>query len=112
MPAPLGDGWPIALCPFGLPDGFLAVHASHSGGGHGDAASVSRPGAPDEPHQLVFEHCSLGALSGAIAVPSVVELQIQRPAGERPTSSEVALAIETVALGFQSRAPPRIDSLI
>ena len=67
MPASLADGWPVMLCPDGLPPDFLPTSGHHHGAhhDHGDEAGGD-PRASDD--------CALGkALQGqALPAPAAV----------------------------------------
>lgn len=102
MPAPLTSGWPVQICPDGLPVGAIAAllgqaHAHHH---HGHSASSDDPAA-------LPEQCELGAGFAASAAVSGVSLQtpgqFPLPLGLPIPSTDLA-GNERPA--FRPRAPP------
>lgn len=98
MPASLGDGGPLRLCHVGLPVSLQAPHLEHMH--HG-----SDGGQPE----WLYEHCSLGALAAAAAVPASwsFDLSFDRPTLEPVRPAPFACAGCLAA--FRARAPPRYE---
>jgi len=95
MPAALGEGGPVTLCPMGLPAGLLPEHSGH----HHD-------GGESRGADLLWEYCPVGALADtASTVPHIVfhlpVFQEVRPGELEPTS-----VVSRPLPGFRSRAPP------
>ena len=97
MAGSLNDGWPVVLCPKGLPDAFLG-HAAHH---HHEMA----PGAEDLP---LDGHCPLGSVFDESAVNSVAAAAdsaafgrvdfssiYQPPPGQRPFRAHLTRAPPT-----------------
>ncbi len=93
MPSALGDGSPIRLCSSGLPEGLVA-----HGNEHHDH--------DEEGSELLWEHCSLGALAATAAVTSDYEVRLPffRESFSLAPQSQLTAAPTVVA--FHARAPP------
>jgi len=93
MPSALGEGSPIRLCSSGLPEGLAA---------HGDEHHDH----DEEGSELLWEHCSLGALAATAAVTSDYEVRLSffRESFSLVSQSQLATALTVVA--FHARAPP------
>ena len=105
MPASLASGWPIMLCPDGLPTGFLDSGDHHSGAHHHGATHDHRDGGGDEP--TASDGCALGkALQAQAMLPSPVDVGLggtQSDAVGPPTTHRVTRRPEK---GHRARAPP------
>lgn len=106
MPAPLTNGWPVQICPDGLPlaavEALLGqAHDHHHHGGHADAGNDT----------AMPEQCELGAGFAASAAVAGISLQIpaQRPSPARfiPPPAHTALSERPA---FRPRAPPELQS--
>ncbi len=112
MPASVAEGWPVALCPEGLPPAFLLVrpaaapraghHANHHD--HGGAEQSGQ-----EVHAGASDYCPIGS---ALDVSAVAVLVATGAAGLRPyahpTSSYQRPALTVEPAAFRSRAPPAV----
>jgi hypothetical protein len=93
MPGSLADGWPVVLCPEGLPAGFLRAHHHHDG-------------AADEFSHLdssLEGYCPLGGVldGSAISVPGM--------ACTDPRLPGPALPADYRAPGIATRYPTRFS---
>lgn len=95
MPAALGEGGPLTLCPMGLPVGLLPDQSGHH---HDDGES----GGAD----LLWEYCPVGALADTASI--IPELVFHLPVFQdvRPAELESAGIVSRPLPGFRSRAPP------
>ena len=93
MPSALAEGTPIRLCSSGLPEGLVS---------HGDKHHDH----DEEGSELLWEHCSLGALAATAAVTSDYEFRLPffRESVSLAPQSQLAAALTVVA--FHARAPP------
>lgn len=93
MPSALGEGSPIRLCSSGLPEGLVP---------HGD----EHHGHDEDGSELLWEHCSLGALAATAAVTSDYEVRLPffRESFLRAPQSQLTTALTVIA--FHARAPP------
>ena len=100
MPASLADGWPVMLCPDGLPADFLPTSGHHHGAhhDHGDEAG-------DDPR--ASDDCALGKALQGQALPAPAALL---PAADPVT--DIAAPPRTVRITRRpettrrARAPP------
>ena len=74
MPAAIGAGFPLQVCPSGLPDGALArlagEHAAHHHhAGHGHHGHHDPAGSGDGGHAYSAEQCPIAHLIAAAALP-------------------------------------------
>jgi len=98
MPAAVGNGWPVRICYSGLPEGLSSDHGGHHENNGED--------------DLLGEHCFLGALLSAAAIASEYGFHIPYFSQDLSPAAYAQISIETTVVGFRSRAPPRLDSLI
>ena len=98
MPAAVSDGWPVKLCYSGLPENL----SSHQGSHH------EHNGEDD----LGFEHCPLGALASTATLASDYTFDISYFSQDLSPATYFRFAIPATVVGFRSRAPPQLDSLI
>jgi len=100
MPGSLSSGWPVMLCPEGLPKGFLS--GGHHHHGHHQAAG----GAADHDPGL-GEHCPLGGMLDGAALSSLAITADHGPllALDRP-ALYAAPALARGNPAHPSRAPP------
>ena len=105
MAGSLDDGWPVVLCPEGLPAGFLGhAHHHHEHGGDNARQEHTRPAhsPAHSPDRGLDGHCPLGGMLDASAtsvaanLPAVttgaagIELLTYRaPVLQRPTTLRV-----------------------
>ena len=96
MAGSVEDGWPVVLCPEGLPAGFLTGHHSHEhevdSGGH----DLSLDG-----------HCPLGGvLDAAVPLPVFALAGSARPAAFNPRSAYQPPFPQRPYQVHPTRAPP------
>ena len=95
MPAALGEGGPVTLCPMGLPAGLLPEHSGHH---HEDGESRGT--------DLLWEYCPVGALADtASIIPDILfHLPVSQDVG--PAELDPADIVSRPFHGFRPRAPP------
>lgn len=97
MPAAIGAGGPIALCPGEFPIELLSGPAGHADHGehteHDDAS--------------IREHCSLGALAATPALAGASAVGIAPAAPGPIAQTEIGIAPRVHSALFRARAPPR-----
>jgi hypothetical protein len=99
MPGSISSGWPVILCPEGLPPGFLGhVHGHHQGASGKHKADMGLDG-----------HCPLGSILGTVALAATMAL----PAGQRLAArygrwSYNAPNLVPLTRNHPSRAPPAL----
>lgn len=100
MPASAADGWPIMLCPDGMPAGFMTTgHPGHHQHGSGDES----PKAADScPVGKAFESQPVPVASVTLVSVFVSFTRSEAPVEYTP--------IRRIPAGFRARAPPA-DSL-
>jgi len=111
MPAAIGAGFPLQVCPSGLPDGALARlagehagHHHHAHHGHHEADGENRSG--DGGHAYSAEQCPIAHLiaaaalpvSAAPALPALPAPAIVSPTPQHPAAARVH--------HYRSRGPP------
>jgi hypothetical protein len=93
MPASVVSGWPVMLCPEGLPEGFLSP--SHDHGQH-DAAKHS-----------ASSYCPLGSAVSAAIITELADVEISERTPGIPRILAYAAPIITARYNHTSpRAPP------
>lgn len=93
MAGSIEDGWPVVLCPEGLPAGFLGHSHHHHEHDHGQGAKDARPDVG------LDGHCPLGGMLDASAVLTA--------AGPQQT---VAGAADNDAPAYEPPALPRLNT--
>ena len=68
MAGSLEDGWPVVLCPEGLPVGFLGLSHSHHHHHHGEGHGHDNAGKDARPDLGLDGHCPLGGMLDVSAV--------------------------------------------
>jgi len=108
MPGSLASGWPVVLCPEGLPKGFLGGghHHGHHQGHHPAHHQGSGHGADHDPG--LGEHCPLGGMLDGAALSSTAVVGGDGPlfAGD-PSDGYLAPALARRTSAHRTRAPPR-----
>ena len=99
MPSSLADGWPMALCPQGLPMGFLSDDHHHGHLQHGDQQQRSQLG----------EFCPIGCGLDVKAAPTLVlDLAPVLAAANGLIQLNLTYHVTGRITGFESRAPPLV----
>ena len=125
MPASVDSGWPVMLCPEGLPEGFLSPrsaagarplhHAHHSPVGHDPShaptpADLSAPqdhGQHDTGEHSASSYCPLGSAINAAVIAELADVEISERIPAVPAILAYAAPIITVRYYHTSpRAPP------
>lgn len=111
MPAALGAGSLLALCPGNLPVGLLdraGGRGPHGGPGghdhHGDDDAGEHDGA------AVWEHCSLGALAATPALASACVVAVTDAAPPSIATTAPLVTPNVRPLEFRARAPPHLHA--
>lgn len=106
MPAPLTSGWPVQICPDGLP---LAAVEALLGQAHGHHHHGGDPASGDD--TAMPEQCELGAGFAASAAVAGISLQIpaQRPSPARFIKPPAHTSLDELP-AFRPRAPPKLPS--
>lgn len=100
MPAAVGAGGPIKLCPSSFPIELTAGQRAHDDdGGHADGAEHEDASA--------WERCALGALAATPAMPVSHVLHVQHPGSDSYSARERGRVPLAPAIAFRARAPPR-----
>ena len=123
MPASVDSGWPVMLCPEGLPEGFLSPvsgassqalgHAHHSQVGydpsHGATPSdlSASHGQHDAGEHSASSYCPLGSAVNAAFIAELADVEISERILRIPPMQAYAAPIIT-ARGYHAspRAPP------
>ena len=95
MPSALAEGGPISLCPVGLPAGFVPESAGHD---HEDYGAAER----------LWEPCLFGAAVDTALATAKVHFDVTRLQLSGLPVHAVQVHNPPRALGFFSRAPPRL----
>lgn len=112
MPAAIGGGFPLQVCPSGLPDGALArlagEHGGHSHHGHhGHHANHANHGGHDDGgHAYSAEQCPIAHLIAAAALPALAGAAL--PAAASPAFPVLAPRPPAAVRvhHYRSRGPP------
>ena len=125
MPASVDSGWPVMLCPEGLPEGFLSPmsgagpqalhHAHHIPAGH-DSAHGPTPsdlnasydhGQHDAAKHSASSYCPLGSAVSAAVITELADVEISERTPGIPRILAYAAPIITARYNHTSpRAPP------
>jgi hypothetical protein len=109
MPAPLGQGGPIMLCPGGFFGAAPSVRDDLHAGHHGDHHAHGEEQSGSE--HAGWEHCPVGSIFAAAALTSSVDLPVLA-LRHVLQPLEPARAIASIATQpYQARAPPSIPSI-
>ena len=109
MPAPLGDGWPIKLCP-GVPGNEFLLGAAAEHGGHHDSHHGSDHGGhhgdhgPDERGDR--NPCPVGSVFSSAALMGSEDPPITLPRGMEALPAITVPVTGTSTTSAQPRAPP------
>lgn len=100
MPGSLAAGWPVQLCPDGLPAAFVADQpAGHAHHGPDRGQDNNHPRAE-------IDHCALGNALSSVVMPAGVALPTARPVHLRLERIRTRNADRGTTAGFLARAPP------
>lgn len=114
MPAALGDGWPVKLCPASPGAEWLsASHADHHASDHHGHGSPAHPDGHDNGGQgETHDPCPLGAAFASTAVVDAGALVIFTPqVVDRVPAGVSRMPVSATATSSQPRAPPSPLSL-
>ncbi len=99
MPTSLASGWPVMLCPDGLPEGFLAAINGHHSDHHQHDDHTNKSSASDNcPVGKAFK---TSAIPTAVIVPEALYIPAQQLHVFYPNSPTFR-----PSRGFDARAPP------